>query len=141
MYCWRFATQRTDCMNSWLFCSWLYRIRPSVLHHPFKKMERGLITHNWDETDPNPNQVSAHSLSGQCPFVRLVPTLFQVSAHSLSGQCPFSFRSVPICQVSAHSLSGQCPFVRSVPILFQVSAHSLSGQCPFSIRSVPILCL
>ncbi|XP_061171238.1 homogentisate 1,2-dioxygenase-like [Saccostrea echinata] len=40
--------------------SWLYRIRPSVLHQPFKKMERGLITHNWDEIDPNPNQMRWH---------------------------------------------------------------------------------
>lgn len=40
--------------------SWLYRIRPSVLHMPFKKMDRGLITHNWDEVEPNPNQLRWH---------------------------------------------------------------------------------
>ena len=37
--------------------SWLYRIRPSVIHKPFEKTVQGNLTHNWDECDPNPNQV------------------------------------------------------------------------------------
>lgn len=38
-------------------CSWLYRIRPSVVHKPFEKTVQGDLTHSWDECDPNPNQV------------------------------------------------------------------------------------
>ncbi|XP_041352250.1 homogentisate 1,2-dioxygenase-like [Gigantopelta aegis] len=37
--------------------SWFYRIRPSAVHEPFKKIDRGLMTHNWDDDDPNPNQL------------------------------------------------------------------------------------
>lgn len=37
--------------------SWLYRILPSVKHFPFKKIENGLITHNWNDEEPNPNQL------------------------------------------------------------------------------------
>ncbi|XP_013078616.2 homogentisate 1,2-dioxygenase-like isoform X1 [Biomphalaria glabrata] len=37
--------------------TWLYRIRPSVIHKPFKKISSGLVTHNWDAVDPNPNQL------------------------------------------------------------------------------------
>eukprot|EP00095_Tigriopus_kingsejongensis_P001822 maker-scaffold10_size831480-snap-gene-3.23 protein:Tk01822 transcript:maker-scaffold10_size831480-snap-gene-3.23-mRNA-1 annotation:"homogentisate -dioxygenase" len=37
--------------------SWLYRIRPSVHHTPFEKMDSGFLTHNWDEQHPNPNQL------------------------------------------------------------------------------------
>ncbi|KAJ7394371.1 hypothetical protein OS493_000178 [Desmophyllum pertusum] len=37
--------------------SWLYRIRPSVVHKPFEKTVQGDLTHSWDECDPNPNQM------------------------------------------------------------------------------------
>ncbi|KAK2570765.1 Homogentisate 1 [Acropora cervicornis] len=37
--------------------SWLYRIRPSVIHKPFEKAFQGDLTHNWNECDPNPNQM------------------------------------------------------------------------------------
>lgn len=37
--------------------TWLYRIRPSVIHHPFEKMNRKLLSNNWDEIGPNPNQI------------------------------------------------------------------------------------
>ncbi|BFZ09238.1 hypothetical protein BsWGS_12277 [Bradybaena similaris] len=37
--------------------TWLYRIRPSVVHTPFKKMDNDLITHDWDSVEPNPNQL------------------------------------------------------------------------------------
>ncbi|XP_041982352.1 homogentisate 1,2-dioxygenase [Aricia agestis] len=37
--------------------SWLYRIRPSVIHEPFKRTNSAkFLTHNWDEVDPDPNQ-------------------------------------------------------------------------------------
>ncbi|GJQ86929.1 hypothetical protein Trydic_g11798 [Trypoxylus dichotomus] len=37
--------------------SWLYRIRPSVGHKPFKKFGKGNVTHDWNEQDPDPNQM------------------------------------------------------------------------------------
>ncbi|XP_781103.4 homogentisate 1,2-dioxygenase isoform X1 [Strongylocentrotus purpuratus] len=37
--------------------SWLYRIRPSVLHTPFKPINNGNMTNNWDSWPPNPNQL------------------------------------------------------------------------------------
>ncbi|KAG2457229.1 DPOLA polymerase, partial [Polypterus senegalus] len=37
--------------------SWLYRILPSVCHKPFAPMEQGYLTHNWDEVEPEPNQL------------------------------------------------------------------------------------
>ncbi|CAD0202689.1 unnamed protein product [Chrysodeixis includens] len=37
--------------------SWLYRIRPSVIHKPFQKLDAAkYLTHNWDEQEPDPNQ-------------------------------------------------------------------------------------
>lgn len=37
--------------------TWFYRIRPSVCHRPFKKIDNGRITSNFNETDgPNPSQ-------------------------------------------------------------------------------------
>ncbi|ELK18074.1 Homogentisate 1,2-dioxygenase [Pteropus alecto] len=37
--------------------SWLYRILPSVSHKPFESIDQGHVTHNWDEVDPDPNQL------------------------------------------------------------------------------------
>nr|CAB3252694.1 homogentisate 1,2-dioxygenase-like [Phallusia mammillata] len=41
--------------------SWLYRILPSAKHLPFKPykqaVQKGGITHNWDDDEPNPNQL------------------------------------------------------------------------------------
>ncbi|XP_014744373.1 PREDICTED: homogentisate 1,2-dioxygenase isoform X1 [Sturnus vulgaris] len=37
--------------------SWLYRILPSVCHKPFKPLEEGHLTHDWDEIEPDPNQL------------------------------------------------------------------------------------
>lgn len=48
--------------------SWLYRIRPSVLHDPYQKNELGYSPLNWEQKQreklkeleedcPNPNQV------------------------------------------------------------------------------------
>ncbi|XP_012261379.2 homogentisate 1,2-dioxygenase [Athalia rosae] len=38
--------------------SWLYRIRPSVVHEPFVLInDAAHLTHNWDAIPPNPNQM------------------------------------------------------------------------------------
>lgn len=48
-----FTAPRTE--NSY---SWLYRIRPSVVHAPFKRFEGAkYVARNFDEQFPNPNQM------------------------------------------------------------------------------------
>ena len=42
--------------------SWLYRMRPSVVHHPFERIDCNLLNNNWDAVDPNPNQVKKYFL-------------------------------------------------------------------------------
>lgn len=37
--------------------SWLYRILPSVKHKPFAAASCGDLTENWNEVEPEPNQV------------------------------------------------------------------------------------
>lgn len=37
--------------------SWLYRIRPSVCHKPFKKISNGLLDNDFGKMEPNPNQI------------------------------------------------------------------------------------
>ncbi|XP_019875340.1 homogentisate 1,2-dioxygenase [Aethina tumida] len=38
--------------------SWLYRIRPSVAHKPFRKFSsKNCVTNDWDEEEPDPNQM------------------------------------------------------------------------------------
>lgn len=37
--------------------TWLYRIRPSVVHQPFKPYQKSNLTENWTEQPPNPNQL------------------------------------------------------------------------------------
>ncbi|KAG8185296.1 hypothetical protein JTE90_023904 [Oedothorax gibbosus] len=37
--------------------TWFYRIRPSVIHVPFERISSGDLTHNWNENEPNPNQM------------------------------------------------------------------------------------
>ncbi|CAJ0940317.1 unnamed protein product [Ranitomeya imitator] len=37
--------------------SWLYRILPSVRHKPFQAYNQKHLTHNWDEVEPDPNQL------------------------------------------------------------------------------------
>ncbi|XP_048577318.1 homogentisate 1,2-dioxygenase [Nematostella vectensis] len=39
------------------FRSWLYRIRPSVIHQPFKPIPQGNLTHDWKGAEPDPNQM------------------------------------------------------------------------------------
>lgn len=37
--------------------SWLYRIKPSVGHMPFEPFLKSNVSHNWDEEEPDPNQL------------------------------------------------------------------------------------
>jgi Homogentisate 1,2-dioxygenase len=37
--------------------SWLYRIRPSVIHHPFVHFKSDNLTYKWDQNILNPTQV------------------------------------------------------------------------------------
>ncbi|XP_049802217.1 homogentisate 1,2-dioxygenase [Schistocerca nitens] len=37
--------------------SWLYRIRPSVIHEPFQPLAKKHFGNNWNENPPNPNQM------------------------------------------------------------------------------------
>ncbi|CAG2102201.1 unnamed protein product [Medioppia subpectinata] len=37
--------------------TWLYRIRPSVIHSPFKPYSGSNLTSNWDQIEPTPNQL------------------------------------------------------------------------------------
>lgn len=39
--------------------SWLYRIRPSVVHDVFEPIQelQDHVTHEWDQFPPTPNQV------------------------------------------------------------------------------------
>ena len=37
--------------------SWLYRIRPAVLHQPFEAIRNNDLTVDWTSNPPNPNQV------------------------------------------------------------------------------------
>ncbi|XP_046405925.1 homogentisate 1,2-dioxygenase isoform X2 [Ischnura elegans] len=37
--------------------TWLYRIRPSVIHEPFEPVKAPYLTSNWDAIPPNPNQM------------------------------------------------------------------------------------
>lgn len=38
--------------------SWLYRIRPSVIHEPFVPVDSEFLTYDWSNNFPNPNQVN-----------------------------------------------------------------------------------
>ncbi|PKU31608.1 homogentisate -dioxygenase [Limosa lapponica baueri] len=46
-----------DTAGLFRLCSWLYRILPSVCHKPFKPLKEGHLTHDWDEVEPDPNQL------------------------------------------------------------------------------------
>ncbi|XP_013200917.2 homogentisate 1,2-dioxygenase [Amyelois transitella] len=61
--------------------SWLYRIRPSVVHKPFKRSSvTKYLTHNWDEQHPDPNQ------SRWLPFdIPSSPVDFVAGLHTVCG--------------------------------------------------------
>ena len=39
------------------YFSWLYRIRPAVLQSSWKRVEQGDLVSNFEDTEPNPEQV------------------------------------------------------------------------------------
>ncbi|XP_026569154.1 homogentisate 1,2-dioxygenase [Pseudonaja textilis] len=57
--------------------SWLYRILPSACHKPFQPIDQGHLTHNWNETEPEPNQLRWK------PFE--IPTIFQKKLDFVTG--------------------------------------------------------
>jgi homogentisate 1,2-dioxygenase len=40
-----------------MVCSWLYRIRPSVGHVPFKKLAHSYVQNNFSDLSFDPNQL------------------------------------------------------------------------------------
>ncbi|CAG9774046.1 unnamed protein product [Ceutorhynchus assimilis] len=48
--------------------SWLYRIRPSVGHKPFEKFEESILTHDWSEQEPDPNQMRWNPFDLPLPY-------------------------------------------------------------------------
>jgi homogentisate 1,2-dioxygenase len=60
--------------------SWLYRIRPSVLHEPFASIDPGLLTGNFDEVPVSPNQLRWDPLP-----VPGVPTDFVQGLTTIAG--------------------------------------------------------
>nr|XP_024217965.1 homogentisate 1,2-dioxygenase [Halyomorpha halys] len=60
--------------------SWLYRIRPSVIHGVFKKVEQSGFTINWNERPPNPNQIRWKPFKIPCHDVDFVDGI-----HTLCG--------------------------------------------------------
>lgn len=61
--------------------SWLYRIRPSVLHEPYERfLSAPYVTINWSEQHPNPNQMrwkpfELNDPTKQCNFVEGLHTV------------------------------------------------------------------
>ncbi|XP_064629604.1 homogentisate 1,2-dioxygenase-like isoform X6 [Lineus longissimus] len=61
--------------------SWLYRIRPSVCHTPFKRIRQANFTNDWLDDFPNPNQLRWHPFDvpkkeeKEVDFVRGLATL------------------------------------------------------------------
>lgn len=51
--------EQLNCLSIVPLClsSWLYRILPSVKHKPFIAAPCGDLTENWNEVEPDPNQV------------------------------------------------------------------------------------
>ena len=60
--------------------SWLYRIRPAVVHGAFKHAEAGLFTSRFDEVTPSPNQ-----LRWDPPPLPRAPTDFLAGLATLGG--------------------------------------------------------
>ncbi|XP_063386983.1 homogentisate 1,2-dioxygenase [Cydia fagiglandana] len=61
--------------------TWFYRIRPSVVHKPFKRLDVAKhLTHKWDEQEPDPNQ------SRWLPFdLPTTPVDFVSGLHTVCG--------------------------------------------------------
>ncbi|KAM4796733.1 homogentisate 1,2-dioxygenase [Rhinophrynus dorsalis] len=64
--------------------SWLYRILPSVRHKPFVPYtEQQNLTHNWDEVEPDPNQLRWDSF--EIPKATEKKQDFVTGLHTLCG--------------------------------------------------------
>jgi homogentisate 1,2-dioxygenase len=58
--------------------SWLYRIRPAVMHEPFRPVESGALTNDFGQCDPTPNQLRWNALpmpAGATDFVAGLVTM------------------------------------------------------------------
>ncbi len=60
--------------------SWLYRIRPSVVHKPYERIDNGLIRSRFDEVETTPNQLRWDPL----PFPER-PTTFVEGIVTMAG--------------------------------------------------------
>jgi len=53
--------------------SWQYRIRPTVLHSPWKKeAKQGDLTNKFSDSEPNPEQVPTTRASSRCATRTLI---------------------------------------------------------------------
>ncbi len=62
--------------------SWLYRIRPAAMHHPFTPLDNGRIVSRFDETPTPPNQLRWNPLS-----YPTVPIDFIVTTAASAAYC------------------------------------------------------
>jgi len=60
--------------------SWLYRIRPAVMHGPFERIDNGLIAAHFDEVETPPNQ-----LRWDPQEMPLLPTDFVAGLSTMAG--------------------------------------------------------
>ncbi|XP_033635425.1 homogentisate 1,2-dioxygenase-like [Asterias rubens] len=67
--------------------TWLYRIRPSVLHGKFKPLHQGNLSHNWDEWHPDPNQMRWHPFAIPDPSLGRVDFVEGMSTVCGAGDC------------------------------------------------------
>lgn len=68
-------------IGSFSFSSWLYRILPSVKHKPFAVVPCGDLTDNWNEVEPDPNQVFKGSKGSMFTSLK---TCFHISKISIN---------------------------------------------------------
>jgi homogentisate 1,2-dioxygenase len=58
--------------------SWLYRIRPAVMHEPFRRIESGRLTNDFGQCEPTPNQLRWDALpkpAGATDFIAGLVTM------------------------------------------------------------------
>lgn len=68
--------------------SWMYRIRPSVVHKPYERIDNGLIRSRFDEVETTPNQLRWSPL----PLPTL-PTTFVQGMVTMAGNGDFHTHS------------------------------------------------
>lgn len=56
LYCEQLSGSAFTCPRETNKRSWLYRIRPSVMHKPFQPLDQGPLTNDFSQWPPNPNQ-------------------------------------------------------------------------------------